>query len=45
MTDDESGKYPLLTDRSNVVVIADEAHRTQYGFKAKINKDDGQISY
>jgi type I restriction enzyme, R subunit len=45
MTDDESGKYPLLTDRSNVVVIADEAHRTQYGFKAKIDKDDGAISY
>lgn len=45
MTDDESGKYPLLTDRSNVVVVADEAHRTQYGFKAKIDKDDGVISY
>ena len=28
--------YEQLTDRSNVIVIADEAHRTQYGFKAKI---------
>ncbi len=27
--------YELLTNRSNVIVIADEAHRTQYGFKAK----------
>lgn len=27
--------YDTLTDRSNVIVIADEAHRTQYGFKAK----------
>ena len=27
--------YETLTDRSNVIVIADEAHRTQYGFKAK----------
>ena len=27
------GRHPLLTDRSNVVVIADEAHRTQYGFR------------
>lgn len=27
--------YDMLTDRSNVIVIADEAHRTQYGFKAK----------
>lgn len=24
--------YPMLTDRSNVVVIADEAHRSQYDF-------------
>jgi len=32
----ESGNvYEQLTDRSNVIVIADEAHRTQYGFKAK----------
>jgi len=27
--------YELLSDRKNIVVIADEAHRTQYGFKAK----------
>ena len=27
--------YETLTERSNVIVIADEAHRTQYGFKAK----------
>jgi type I restriction enzyme R subunit len=27
----EDGSHPLLTDRSNVIVIADEAHRTQYG--------------
>ncbi len=25
----------LLSDRDNIVVIADEAHRTQYGFEAK----------
>jgi len=28
--------YPQLSDRKNVVVIADEAHRTQYGFEAKL---------
>ena len=28
--------YPQLSDRRNIVVIVDEAHRTQYGFKAKI---------
>ncbi|OQX09447.1 MAG: DEAD/DEAH box helicase [Thiothrix lacustris] len=27
--------YEQLTDRRNIVVIADEAHRTQYGFSAK----------
>jgi type I restriction enzyme R subunit len=37
--------YPLLTDRRNVVVIADEAHRSQYGFKAKIDAKSGEISY
>lgn len=26
--------YDMLSDRSNIVVIADEAHRTQYGFEA-----------
>jgi type I restriction enzyme R subunit len=28
--------YDQLSDRKNIVVIADEAHRTQYGFKAKL---------
>jgi len=28
--------HPLLSDRRNIVVIADEAHRTQYGFEAKL---------
>lgn len=32
---EEGNQYDTLTDRNNVVVIADEAHRTQYGFKAK----------
>ncbi|MEM9798243.1 MAG: type I restriction endonuclease subunit R [Pseudomonadota bacterium] len=31
--------FPKLTDRSNVVVLVDEAHRTQYGFEAKIGAD------
>ena len=37
--------HPLLTDRRNVVVIADEAHRTQYGFRAKVERRTGEISY
>lgn len=40
---DEGNKYELLSDRKNIVVIADEAHRTQYGFKAKtIDAKDGK---
>ncbi|MBV6429264.1 MAG: hypothetical protein KIPDCIKN_03815 [Haliscomenobacter sp.] len=31
--------FEELSDRRNIVVIADEAHRTQYGFKAR-NIDD-----
>jgi type I restriction enzyme R subunit len=32
---DEGNVYETLTLRKNVIVIADEAHRTQYGFRAK----------
>ncbi len=35
--------YEELSDRRNIVVIADEAHRTQYGFSAKtIDDKDAQ---
>jgi type I restriction enzyme, R subunit len=40
---EEGNVYEMLSDRKNIVVIADEAHRTQYGFKAKtIDAKDGQ---
>jgi type I restriction enzyme R subunit len=29
---ENGGQYPALSDRRNIVVIADEAHRSQYGF-------------
>ncbi|AUC62508.1 type I site-specific restriction-modification system restriction subunit HsdR (plasmid) [Cyanobacterium sp. HL-69] len=38
--------YPQLSDRSNVIVLADEAHRSQYGFKAKqvdIKDETGKV--
>ncbi|MEM5805250.1 MAG: type I restriction endonuclease subunit R [Candidatus Aenigmatarchaeota archaeon] len=28
----EKGKFPLLSDRENIIVIADEAHRSHYNF-------------
>jgi len=34
-----------LTERRNVVVIADEAHRSQYGFRAKVDAKTGEVSY
>jgi type I restriction enzyme R subunit len=33
--EDGSAEFPQLSDRRNIIVIADEAHRTQYGFEAK----------
>ncbi len=38
-------EYPVLTDRRNVVVIADEAHRSQYGFGAKMERSTGEVTY
>ena len=42
---EDGNVYELLSDRENIVVIADEAHRTQYGFKAKTidEKDDSGV--
>lgn len=45
--DDGGSIYELLSDRSNIVVIADEAHRSQYGFGAKevdIKDSEGNVT-
>ena len=34
-----------MSDRRNIVVIADEAHRSQYGFGGKVNTQTGEMSY
>jgi type I restriction enzyme R subunit len=36
MPGEDEDHFPMLSNRSNIVVIADEAHRTQYGFEAKL---------
>jgi len=41
---DESS-HPVLSQRHNIVVISDEAHRSQYGDKAKFNMKTGKYSY
>lgn len=38
-------QFPTLTDRRNVIVIADEAHRSQYGLNAKVNAKTGERKY
>lgn len=35
----------MLSDRHNIVLIADEAHRSQYGLEAKVNRETGKVSY
>ena len=41
----EEGEMPVLTDRRNVIIMADEAHRSQYGFEAKSNGKTGDVKY
>ncbi len=36
MPGEDEDTFPVLSDRHNIVVIADEAHRTQYGFEARL---------
>lgn len=37
--------YPAISERRNVIVIADEAHRSQYGFRARIDRKTGEVAY
>lgn len=41
----EDGEMPVLTDRKNVIIIADEAHRSQYGLEAKVDAKTGEVNY
>ncbi len=36
MPGEDEDVFPILSRRRNIVVMADEAHRTQYGFEAKL---------
>ena len=45
MPGEDEDTFPVLSDRSNIVVIADEAHRTQYGFEAKLKGKPGHETY
>ena len=41
---DESN-HPILSNRHNIVVVSDEAHRSQYGDKAKFNTKTGKYTF
>ncbi|MCS3791325.1 type I restriction endonuclease subunit R [Aeromonas hydrophila] len=43
MPGEDEDTFPELSDRANIVVIADEAHRTQYGFSASL-KAPGKVA-
>ncbi len=42
---DGESRFPVLSERHNIVVIADEAHRSQYGDKAILNRKTGEYTY
>ena len=44
-TEDGEEQFPALSERRNIVVICDEAHRTQYGFKGRFDTKTGEIKY
>ena len=38
---EDEDTFPVLSDRRNIVVICDEAHRSQYGFEARLTGGEG----
>jgi type I restriction enzyme R subunit len=43
--EDDEEVFPALTSRKNVFVFTDEAHRSQYGFSARIAGDKFKVGY
>lgn len=41
----EEESHPALSERSNIVVISDEAHRSQYGLKAVLDLKTGKYKF
>ncbi|KMZ24554.1 restriction endonuclease HindVIIP subunit R [Haemophilus influenzae] len=42
---EEENRFPVLNERSNIIVISDEAHRSQYGFTQKLHNGKFQAGY
>lgn len=43
--EDGGDTFPTLSERTNIIVMADEAHRSQYGLKARVRESDAQMVY
>ena len=43
--EDDEDEFPALSQRRNVFVFTDEAHRSQYGFSARIAGDKFKVGY
>ncbi|MGL4603936.1 MAG: type I restriction endonuclease subunit R [Iodobacter sp.] len=41
----DEDEHPRLSDRSNIVVISDEAHRSQYGMKGRFDEKTGRYIF
>ncbi|MGC4192893.1 MAG: type I restriction endonuclease subunit R [Thermomicrobiales bacterium] len=39
LNEDGEEQFPILSDRRNIIVMADEAHRTQYGLGNRVGRD------
>jgi type I restriction enzyme R subunit len=45
LPEEKGDRNAVLSNRRNIVVIADEAHRSQYGFEAKLDPKTGKTTY
>jgi len=47
LPDGKAGVYDTLSERTNVIVVADEAHRSQYGFSGRVveTEEGSEIRY
>lgn len=42
---DDDGQYPVLSERDNIFIITDEAHRSQYGLKEHLRGGKRKLGY
>jgi type I restriction enzyme R subunit len=43
LPEDGAANFDSLSERKNIIVIVDEAHRSQYGFGAKTTEKNGEV--